>query len=161
MVTWDVVLVLSSVAFMAGFFDAIAGGGGLITLPALFLAGIDPVGAIATNKFQAASATISATVAFARKGMIEWKKGRLLILFGFLGGISGALLVSYTNKAILEMCVPIMLILVAIYFALAPKISDKEAKERISITVFSFVVAPLLAQVSAHSLWWDLYCYVA
>jgi len=73
--------------------------------------------------------------------MIEWRKGRFLLLFGFLGGISGALLVSYTNKAILEMCVPIMLILVAIYFALAPKISDKEAKERISITVFSFVVA--------------------
>jgi uncharacterized membrane protein YfcA len=144
MVTWDVVLVLAGVAFMAGFFDAIAGGGGLITLPALFLAGIDPVGAIATNKFQAASATISATIAFARKGMIEWRKGRLLILFSFLGGASGALLVSYTNKAILEMCVPILLILVAIYFALTPKIGDKEAKERISITIFSFVVAPLL-----------------
>jgi len=50
MVTWDVVLILAAVAFMAGFFDAIAGGEGLITLPALFLAGIDPVGAIATNK---------------------------------------------------------------------------------------------------------------
>ncbi len=144
MVSWDVVLILSGVAFMAGFFDAIAGGGGLITLPALFLAGIDPVSAIATNKFQAASATISATVAFARKGLIEWKKGTFLIFFGFLGGISGALLVSYTNKVILEMCVPIMLILVAIYFVMAPKISDNEAKERISITVFSFIVAPLL-----------------
>ncbi len=142
--TWDIVLTLSIVAFMAGFFDAIAGGGGLITLPALLLAGVDPVGAIATNKFQAASATISATVAFARKGMIEWKKSRVLILFGFLGGVSGALLVSYTNKAILEMCVPVLLILVAMYFAFAPKISDKEAKARISITVFSFLVAPLL-----------------
>jgi len=143
-VTWDLVFILSCVAFMAGFFDAIAGGGGLITLPALFLAGVSPVTAIATNKFQAASATISATVAFARKGMIEWKKSVFLMLFGFLGGVSGALLVSYTNKVILEMCVPILLVLVAIYFALSPKISDKKTQERISITVFSFVIAPLL-----------------
>lgn len=144
MVTWDVVLMLTAVAFVAGFFDAIAGGGGLITVPALFLAGIDPVGAIATNKFQAASATISATISFARKGLIEWRKGKFLILFGFLGGVSGALLVSFTNKDILEMCVPILLILVAIYFVLAPKINNKGAKERISISVFSFIIAPLL-----------------
>ncbi|MNI71514.1 hypothetical protein D3C76_566470 [compost metagenome] len=64
--SWDVIGMLALVAFCAGFFDAIAGGGGLITLPALLLASVDPISAIATNKFQAASATISATVTFAR-----------------------------------------------------------------------------------------------
>ncbi len=42
-------LVLATLA-LAGFVDAIAGGGGLLTLPALALAGLDPVGAVATNK---------------------------------------------------------------------------------------------------------------
>ena len=68
---FSLILILALVAFTAGFFDAIAGGGGLITLPVLFVAGIEPLAAIATNKFQAASATVSATYAFARKGMID------------------------------------------------------------------------------------------
>ncbi len=48
--SWDLIGMLALVAFFAGFFDAIAGGGGLITLPALFLAGIDPISAIASKK---------------------------------------------------------------------------------------------------------------
>ena len=144
MIAWEVMAPLTAVAFMAGFFDAIAGGGGLITLPALFLAGINPIAAIATNKFQASAATISATIAFARKGLVEWRTGRYLILCAFLGGASGAFLVSQFNKSYLEMSVPILLILVATYFAFAPKMIDADKKERISITVFSFLIAPLL-----------------
>ena len=124
--SWDVIGMLALVAFCAGFFDAIAGGGGLITLPALLLASVDPISAIATNKFQAASATISATVTFARKGMIEWREGRFLVICGFVGGASGALLVSSIDKRYLEVCVPIMLILVAIYFALSPKLANED-----------------------------------
>ncbi|KAF3997046.1 TSUP family transporter [Glaciimonas immobilis] len=142
--TWDVMWMLAGVAFCAGFFDAIAGGGGLITLPALLLAGIDPISAIATNKFQAASATISATATFARKGLIEWRESRFLILCGMLGGAGGALLVSAINKRWLEMCVPIMLILVAVYFSFSPKLNNLERRQRISILIFSFTVAPIL-----------------
>ncbi|ALM52421.1 TSUP family transporter [Halomonas huangheensis] len=140
----ELVTILGCVAFFAGFFDAIAGGGGLITLPALFLAGIDPVTAIATNKFQAASGTFSATVAFARKGLIQWREGRYLAIFSFLGGGSGALLVSSINQTYLQAAVPVMLILVALYFSLAPKVSDLDRKQRISILAFSFSIAPLL-----------------
>ena len=141
---WDVIGMLALVAFCAGFFDAIAGGGGLITLPALVLAGLDPISAIATNKFQAASATVSATATFARKGMIEWREGRYLIICGLIGGASGALLVSYIDKSYLEVCVPVMLILVAIYFALAPKLANEDRRKRISILLFSFTVTPIL-----------------
>lgn len=72
-----IILALGLVAMIAEFIDAIAGGGGLITLPALLLAGIPPVSAIATNKLQAAAATFSATVSFARKGLIGRKVSRL------------------------------------------------------------------------------------
>ncbi len=113
---WDIIGILATIAFLAGFFDAIAGGGGLITLPTLFLAGIEPISAMATNKFQATSASISATVTFARKGLIEWRKSIFLIFFSLLGGVGGALLVSIISKSVLEACVPILLIVVAVYF---------------------------------------------
>lgn len=116
----------------------------MITLPALFLAGVEPVSAIATNKFQAASATVSATVAFARKGLIEWREARHMILASMVGGVTGALFVSAISKNLLEAAVPILLIVVACYFALAPKIASHGGKQRLSIFVFSALVAPLL-----------------
>ena len=140
----NIIAILSLVAFLAGFFDAIAGGGGLITLPALFLAGIDPISAISTNKFQAASATVSATITFARKGLIEWRKSWVLILFSMIGGVLGALLVSIIDKKWLEGAVPILLVLVAIYFAFAPKLDNSPRKQRLSILLFSLTVAPIL-----------------
>jgi uncharacterized protein len=73
---FDGLAVLFAVAALAGCFDSIAGGGGLLTIPALLLAGLDPVSAIATNKLQGAAATLSATATFARRGLIDWRTAR-------------------------------------------------------------------------------------
>ena len=62
----DLVALLLCAAFLAGFVDAIAGGGGLITLPALLLAGASPIEALATNKLQGTFGAATATVAYAR-----------------------------------------------------------------------------------------------
>lgn len=138
------ILILALMALMAGFFDAIAGGGGLITLPVLFIAGIEPLAAIATNKFQAASATVSATFAFARKGMIDWKKSRVMALMSFVGGALGALSVSFVPKTLLQACVPILLIVVAAYFAFSPKPNEQTRKARISTSLFCITAAPII-----------------
>lgn len=140
----NLMLALFGVAVLAGFIDAIAGGGGLLTLPALFIAGIHPVAAIATNKFQAASATVSATSAFAKKGMIDWKYVLPMMVMAALGSFVGALSISFLPKSVLEACVPIMLILVALYFALSPKITNDKVKEKLSVFVFSLSIIPLL-----------------
>jgi hypothetical protein len=140
----SIVFLLVWVAFVAGFFDAIAGGGGLITLPALFLAGVPPISAMATNKFQAASASVSATIEFARKGLIEWRAARWLALSAAVGGVSGALLVSLIDRRVLTAVVPVLLVLIAAYFALAPKLTNEDGKQRISILLFSVIVAPVL-----------------
>ncbi|MQG93233.1 TSUP family transporter [Pseudomonas sp. MN1F] len=140
----SLILILALVAFTAGFFDAIAGGGGLITLPVLFVAGIEPLAAIATNKFQAASATVSATYAFARKGMIDWKRGSPMALMAFIGGALGALSVSLVPKTLLQACVPILLILVAAYFAFSPKPNEQSRKAKLSTSVFCVAVAPVI-----------------
>lgn len=138
------ILALTMVAMLAGFIDAIAGGGGLITLPALLLAGINPVAAIATNKLQASAATFSATVAFARKGLIQWKTALPIAAMSFIGGAIGAVSVSLVPKPVLLALVPILLICVATYFILSPKLNDENRKQRMSYFLFSLTVAPAL-----------------
>jgi len=137
-------LILAFVALIAGFFDAIAGGGGLITLPVMFVAGIDPLAAIATNKLQATSATVSATSAFARKGMINWKSGLPMAAMSFAGGTLGALSVSLVSRTLLQACVPVLLILVAAYFAFSPKPDDHQRKAKITVSLFCLAVAPVI-----------------
>ena len=63
----DIILLLIAAAFVAGAIDAVAGGGGLITIPALLLAGFDPLTAIGTNKVQAIFGSGSATIAGVRR----------------------------------------------------------------------------------------------
>lgn len=136
------VCLLAAVAFLAGFFDAIAGGGGLLTLPALFIAGIDPFAAMATNKLQASSASVSAVWAFARKRMIQWQAIWPMALLAFFGGVAGAFSISLLYRAMLEASVPILLIAVAIYFALSPKLDNQDRKQRLPHWTFALVVAP-------------------
>lgn len=137
-------LLLGAIALFAGFFDAIAGGGGLLTLPALFIAGFDPVLAIATNKFQASSASVSATVAFARKRMIDWKSGRPMAALSFAGGAAGALSVTLLDRAILETSAPLLLIAVAVYFAFTPKLDERQRAAKLSMTCFTLTLVPLI-----------------
>lgn len=138
-------LILAAVALLAGFFDAIAGGGGLITLPVLFVAGIDPLAALATNKLQAASATVSATCAFARRGMLDWRSGWPMALMAFSGGALGALSVSLVSTDLLQAAVPVLLVVVAAWFAFSPRLNDQQLRTpRLSISLFCLLVAPLL-----------------
>lgn len=92
--------------------------------------------AIATNKLQAAAATFSATVSFARKGLIDWKKGLPIAAASFAGGVVGALSVSLVSKDILLAVVPVLLIFVALYFVFSPKLDgSKEGKARMSFSI--------------------------
>ncbi|OYX05060.1 MAG: hypothetical protein B7Z12_04595 [Caulobacter vibrioides] len=94
MVSLDVIATLFVVAALAGALDAIAGGGGLVTLPALLLAGLSPVQALGTNKLQGAVSAISSTSAFARRGLIDWKTAWPVALAAAAAGLCGALCAS-------------------------------------------------------------------
>ncbi len=138
-------LILAAVALLAGFFDAIAGGGGLITLPMLFMVGIDPLAALATNTLQAASATVSATVTFARRGMLDWRSGWPMALMAFAGGAVGAMSLRLVSTELLQAAVPALLVGVAAWFAFSPKLNDQQLRTpRLSIRLFCLLVAPLL-----------------
>jgi uncharacterized membrane protein YfcA len=137
-----VVLILA--ALVAGFVDAIAGGGGLITVPALALAGLDPVAAVATNKVQSSFGSGSALVAFARAGYLD-RSAWPIPLACIAGGIAGAALLVHVPRGTVEIGLPFVLISVALYFALSPKITDADAAPRMSRVAFICFVLPIIA----------------
>ena len=123
------IIFLCIAAATAGFFDAIAGGGGLIQLPAL-LVGLNKssvVEVLGTNKFAAIFGTANAANRY-RKGVAIDKK--LLIkmaLPAFLGSMGGAQLASHVPTKQMRVVVLIALIAIAIYTALNPKIGHEES----------------------------------
>ena len=68
-----VYLLVCPMVFLAGLIDAVAGGGGLISLPAYLIAGLLPHTAIATNKMSSSCGTALATYRFIRAGMVNFK----------------------------------------------------------------------------------------
>ena len=83
-------IIVCPLVFLAGFIDAIAGGGGLISLPAYLLAGLPAHNAIATNKM---SSTLGTTVTFcryAKNGYVRWKLAALCAVLSIIGSAIGA-----------------------------------------------------------------------
>ncbi|MHC2106676.1 TSUP family transporter [Methylobacterium sp. CM6246] len=130
------------VALLGGGVDAIAGGGGLITVPALILAGLDPVSAVATNKLQGSVGACSATMAFARRGLIVWAQVWPIALAAAAGSILGALSIGLLPRAVLDAGVPVLLVGIALYFAFGPRMSEQDATARLSPAAFALSFAP-------------------
>lgn len=141
----DTIALLCATAFAAGFVDAIAGGGGLLTIPALLLAGVPPVAAVATNKVQGTLSILSALYTYGRSGMVEWRAGLPMVAMSFVIGICGAVSVHFLPKDLIATLIPALLILVALYFGLARGIGDADRKSRISRMAFILTLVPLIA----------------
>lgn len=133
---------LFGVAVVAGCCDAIAGGGGLMTLPALLLAGFDPVSAIATNKLQGSAGSVSASLAFARRGLIRWPEALPAALGAGAASVAGALCVSLLPRGVLDALVPLLLVGIALYFATARCIRNEDAAARTTPGLFALTLAP-------------------
>ena len=92
---------LMTAALTASCIDAMAGGGGLITLPALMAAGIPPVQAVATNKLQSCFGTFGACLAYARRGHMDLKTYKAPVIAAFIGSVGGAWLLQRVDPSIL------------------------------------------------------------
>jgi uncharacterized membrane protein YfcA len=136
----EISLVLFALASAAGLVDAIAGGGGLITVPALLWVGLGPVEALATNKAQGVFGTFTATANFVHKGAIEPKRAAFAVACTFVGAACGAALVRHLGGERLAWVIPLLLIAFAIYFLLSPRVSDLDARQRIRAPVFALAV---------------------
>lgn len=132
---------LALAAFVAGIIDAIGGGGGLVTVPALALAGLGPVAAVATNKINASFGTGSSTLAFARAGRIDLRRMGPPALAAGAGGVAGALALPYAPNALIASALPVLLVAVALYFAFSPGFGDLDHPARLrSATLTAFVI---------------------
>ena len=127
-------------AFSAGFVSAIAGAGGMIVLPFLLWAGVPPINALATNKFQSVFGTLSSTINFLRKGQLEIRPLLPAIGCAFIGACLGTFAVQFIPLEWLEAVLPYLLILLAVYFSFSPRISDSEAPPRISPAAFNVLI---------------------
>ena len=143
-VSYDLAAMLVAAAFAAGFVDSIAGGGGLITLPALLLAGASPVQALSTNKVQGTFGAATAAVSYARAGHVNPRRQIRAALGAFAAGACGALAVSILPTEGLRYALPVILIGIALFVALKPGLTDADRTARLPAAVFSATIVPLI-----------------
>lgn len=93
--TWSYwsLLIICPLVFLASLLDAVAGGGGLISLPAYLLAGLPPHNAIATNKLSSCIGTVASTGRFIKNKCVDWPTAIPSAALAVLGSVAGANLV--------------------------------------------------------------------
>jgi len=124
-------LILSVLAFMAGFIDAVVGGGGLIQLPALLVTlPNSPLPTIfGTNKIAALSGTSMAAFQYAKRIRFNVKLLITISIASFIASYFGAKIVSIINPATLKPIILIILIAIAIYTFLKKDLGKVETKQ--------------------------------
>ena len=137
-------LIVCPLAFLAGFVDAIAGGGGLISLPAYLIAGLPPHFAIGTNKLSSTMGTALTTFRFAKSGFINWKLAGVCSLVALGASSLGASLLLPVDEKIIRCVLLIILPLTAYYVFkskdLSPKGAPRGRVEMYLITLLATVV---------------------
>ena len=108
-------LIVCPLTFLGGFVDAVAGGGGLISLPAYMIAGLPVHNAIATNKLSSGMGTTVATYRLASLGYIPWRKAALCIVMAIIGSSTGAKLALMVDADLFKKLMLVIIPLTAIY----------------------------------------------
>jgi uncharacterized protein len=135
---WHLPLLFGT-GLVAGFVDSIAGGGGLISLPVLLSFGLDPQHALGTNKLQASFGSGSASWHYARAKTValgDCTQGFVLTL---LGAALGALAVQHVDPSFLRRAIPVLLIAVAIYTLLKPRLGAEDLHPRMGRRAFDLL----------------------
>lgn len=132
------ILYLCLFAFLAGFIDAVVGGGGLIQVPALliFLPGVPVATVFGTGKLASIAGTTSAMVRYVRNVKINYLAILPAAAAAFICSFLGARALSHLDASLLKPLILVLLILVAIYTFIrkdfgslhAPKLSDSQEK---------------------------------
>ncbi len=120
----------------AGTVDAVAGGGGLITLPALLATGVPVPLALGTNKLGSVFGTLSATWSFARKGAVDLRECKLGIACAGLGAGLGALAVRQMDSGLLARLIPWLLAAIVVYFILRPQLGESDRHQKMGPPFF-------------------------
>lgn len=131
---------LFGVAVVASCIDAIAGGGGLLSVPALLAAGLSPAQVLATNKLQSVFGSGTATFYYLRRGLLDLRDMASAIICTFIGALAGAALVQYLDGALLYRILPFLLVGFALFFLFTPSLSESDRQRRIGRHAFALLV---------------------
>ena len=134
-------ILLCIAGFIAAFVDSIAGGGGLISVPAYILAGFPPHFALGTNKFSATCGSLFSSFTFFKHGKIMLRFVKYIIPFTFLGAVLGTKSVLAMNQEFLYPLVSILILAVGLYTVFKKDIGlinefKFETKNQIIIGIF-------------------------
>lgn len=119
-------LITCPLVFLAGFVDAVAGGGGLISLPAYIIAGLPVHQAIATNKLSSCMGTLLTTGKFAKDGLIPWKIALPGVLFAFAGSSLGAHIALFLDSHSFLLAMLVILPVTTFYVTRGKAMTEKE-----------------------------------
>lgn len=142
--SWEIITLLFLAGLSAGFIDAIAGGGGLISLPALLWAGLPPQMALGTNKMQSSWGTMMAVRRYAQAGLVSWREVRLAVFVTFVFALLGSWTVTRVSNDVLKLIVPWMLMGAAIYVLVSPRLGRHTSPLRLGLVAFSLLGGSLL-----------------
>lgn len=137
---WPILVFLGAAGFLAGLVDSIAGGGGIISLPALLAAGLPPHLALGTNKLQSSFGSLTAALSYRKGGLIRFRTLWWGILCTAAGAGSGTLLVSRIEAGFLNLLIPLMLLGILIYMLTAPRLGDVDQRARMKSGLFHLLV---------------------
>lgn len=142
--TYDILIMLFAVAVFAGFIDTLAGGGGLLTIPALILTGIPPLLALGTNKFQAFIGSGTASLMMLLKKKVTFSEVKYFMLMAFIGSVIGTICVQFIDVSLLSFVIPIVLLLIGVYFIFMPKASSIDKKPKMSEKTYKLTAVPII-----------------
>jgi uncharacterized membrane protein YfcA len=141
--TWQYPLLFLA-ALAAGFVDSIAGGGGLITIPALLSCGLNPQCTLGTNKLQASFGSGSATWHYAAAGTVELRDCIKGFIVTFVSAAFGAIAVQQVGPELLRKAIPVLLVVVAIYLVLKPQVGERDLHAQMPRPAFDLTFGLLI-----------------
>lgn len=135
---------LGFAGFFAGFVDSIAGGGGLISLPALLSAGFPPHLALGTNKLQGTFGTFTSTLNYRHKGLVRLKETIQGVIYTAIGAGIGTITIQHISADFLNTIIPLLLLAVFLYMLFSPQLGMQESASLLSTSSFYLIFGLLL-----------------
>jgi hypothetical protein len=133
--TWSYLFLIAA-GLVSGTVDAIAGGGGLITVPALLAVGLPVPQVLGSNKLGVTFGTSAATWSFAKRGVVDIKSCWLGIGYTFAGALAGAYLVRLLDPIFLGRLIPWLLGIIVLYMMFRPQLGEKDRHHRLEAPVY-------------------------
>ena len=140
-------LIVCPLVFLAGVVDAIGGGGGLISLPAYMLAGLDPKIAAATNKMSACLGTFASTFRYVKNKCADLPLAIPSVIAALIGANFGAQISKNVPDEVFRIVLLIILPLIALFMLLKKNKSEtdtrpplKRSVQMVIVTVISLVI---------------------